>query len=52
MTERRPPRSVRPETIRVKIAGTKQTSALVMRKLGTIPEEEKVELPVFDELKG
>jgi MoaA/NifB/PqqE/SkfB family radical SAM enzyme len=44
--ERRP-REVRPEEITVNIAGSGRRRALVMHKLGTIPEDEEVELPVF-----
>jgi len=50
--EERPHRVVRPETIKVKIAGKKSSRAIVMCKLGTIPEEEKVDLPVFDDPRG
>jgi MoaA/NifB/PqqE/SkfB family radical SAM enzyme len=45
----RPPRVVRPEAVQVRIAGSRRGGALVMRKLGTIPEEEQVDLPVFEE---
>jgi hypothetical protein len=38
---------IRPEDIRVTISGTAPRSALVMHKLGTIPEPEMVELPVI-----
>lgn len=46
---RRAQRVVEPAAIKVKIAGKRASPALVMRKLGTIPEEEQVELPVFEE---
>ena len=36
-------------TSNTRIAGTKPRRALVMHKLGTIPEDEEVELPVFRE---
>ena len=47
--EERRIKAVRPEEVRVNIAGTKPRRALVMHKLGTIPEDEEVELPVFGE---
>jgi MoaA/NifB/PqqE/SkfB family radical SAM enzyme len=52
---RRPPaaerahRVVHPEQIKVSISGTRPRRALVMHKLGTIPEAEEVELPVFED---
>ena len=39
---------VRPEAVKVNITGSRPRRALVMDKLGTIPEAEEVELPVFD----
>ena len=39
---------VRPDAVRVNIRGSRPCRALVMDKLGTIPEAEEVELPVFD----
>lgn len=39
---------LRPEDVRVKITGSERKRAVVMRKLGTIPEETEVELPVFE----
>jgi MoaA/NifB/PqqE/SkfB family radical SAM enzyme len=46
--DRRGPRTVRPEQVKVNISGTGPRRAIVMRKLGTIPEESEAELPVFD----
>jgi hypothetical protein len=46
-TERRPG-SVRPEDIKVRISGTGPRRAIVMQKLGTIPEETEADLPLFD----
>jgi len=44
-----PAREIRPEDIEVKVVGTEQRKALVMHKLGTIPEEEEdVELPALE----
>jgi MoaA/NifB/PqqE/SkfB family radical SAM enzyme len=43
----RPARVVRPEEVTVDIRGTTPRKALVMDKLGTIPEEREVELPLF-----
>ncbi len=43
------PHLIRPEDIRVNLTGTAPRPALVMHKLGTIPEAEVVELPVFME---
>jgi MoaA/NifB/PqqE/SkfB family radical SAM enzyme len=45
----RPPRVVRPETVSVRITGTRPRGALVMAKLGTVPEEQQVDLPVFED---
>ena len=45
--EDRPLRVVDPDKIEVNIAGTERRKALVMDKLGTIPREEEVELPVI-----
>mgnify|MGYP001421920722 CR=1 FL=1 len=42
-------REVRPADVRVRISGTRPRRALVMRKLGTIPEDGEAELPVFEE---
>jgi hypothetical protein len=39
---------VRPEQIEVQITGTSPRKALVVKKFGTIPEEEVAELPVFE----
>ena len=47
--EERRIRVVRPEQVTVRISGTNPRRALVMHKLGTIPEDEEVELPVFGE---
>ncbi len=47
--EQRPRRVVHPADVTVKISGTKPAPALVMRKLGTIPESETVELPAFED---
>ena len=44
----RVPRTVRPEQVKVSISGTGPRRAIVMQKLGTIPEESEAELPVFD----
>lgn len=41
------PAAIRAEDVKVEIHGTKMRSAIVMHKLGTIPEPEEVELPVF-----
>ncbi len=40
--------AVHPDDIRVKIKGTVLRKALIMHQLGTIPEEEEVELPEFE----
>jgi hypothetical protein len=40
---------VQPDRVQVKISGTAPRRALVMRKLGTIPEDSEAELPVFEE---
>jgi len=45
---RRAVRTVEPGKVKVKISGTEPRRAIVMRKLGTIPEDSEVELPVFD----
>lgn len=45
--ERRPG-SVRPEDVKVRISGTGPRRAIVMQKLGTIPEETEADLPLFD----
>jgi MoaA/NifB/PqqE/SkfB family radical SAM enzyme len=45
----RAPRAVRPEQVKVNISGTGPRRAIVMRKLGTIPEDSEAEMPVFDE---
>jgi MoaA/NifB/PqqE/SkfB family radical SAM enzyme len=42
-------RKVLPEEIKVNVTGKRSRGALVMTKLGTIPEEEQVELPVFND---
>ena len=47
--EERQIRPVRPEAVTVNISGTSPRRALVMRKLGTIPEDEEVDLPVITE---
>ena len=39
--------TVEPDAVKVEIEGTRRQRALVMNKLGTIPEDEEVELPVF-----
>lgn len=39
---------VRPEQTEVQITGTSPRKALVMKKFGTIPEEEEAEFPVFE----
>ncbi len=39
---------IQPEQVRVNISGTAPRRALVMHKLGTIPEDSEAELPVFD----
>ena len=49
--EARPLRVVSPSDVKVDISGTRPRGALVMRKLGTIPEEEEVELPMFGSRK-
>jgi MoaA/NifB/PqqE/SkfB family radical SAM enzyme len=43
----RPRRPVRPEDVKVDVVGTETRPALVMRKLGTVPEEQPAKLPVF-----
>jgi MoaA/NifB/PqqE/SkfB family radical SAM enzyme len=48
-TAGRTPRAVQPEQVRVKISGTGPRRALVMRKLGTIPEDGEAELPLFSD---
>ena len=40
--------AVHPDDIRVKIKGTVKRKALILHQLGTIPEEEEVELPEFE----
>ena len=40
---------VQPETVAVNISGTGKRRAIVMRKLGTIPEDSEAELPVFED---
>jgi MoaA/NifB/PqqE/SkfB family radical SAM enzyme len=45
----RRPAAVRPADVRVSISGTAPRRALVMHKLGTIPEESEAELPVFSD---
>ena len=47
--EERPRGAVRPENVKVRIRGKRAQRALVMTKLGTVPEDEQVELPVFDD---
>jgi MoaA/NifB/PqqE/SkfB family radical SAM enzyme len=47
--ERQGPQAIRPEQVEVHMSGTARRRALVMHKLGTIPEDSEVELPVFDE---
>ena len=49
LAQARPAREVRPADIRVRISGTKPRRALVMHKLGTIPEDSQAELPVFED---
>jgi hypothetical protein len=44
----RQPATVRPEDVKVRISGTAPRRAIVMRKLGTIPEDSEADLPVFD----
>jgi MoaA/NifB/PqqE/SkfB family radical SAM enzyme len=46
--ERRDPSVVRPDQVKVSISGTEPRRAIVMQKLGTIPEESEAQLPVFD----
>ena len=48
---KRPRHEIRPEEIKVNITGTSSRPALVMRKLGTIPEPEEVDLPDFEETR-
>jgi len=45
-------KTVRPEEVEVRIKGSAPRRALVMTKLGTIPEAEEVELPVLDNSKS
>ena len=40
---------IQPDDVEVKITGTGRRRAIVMRKLGTIPEESEVELPIFED---
>ena len=40
---------VDPDEVQVNISGTKPRPALVMQKLGTIPEEQEVDLPSFED---
>jgi len=44
----RPARPVRPDEVKVEIRGTAPRKALVMQKLGTIPEEREADLPLFE----
>jgi MoaA/NifB/PqqE/SkfB family radical SAM enzyme len=44
-----PHRAVRPEAVRVRLRGSEPRRALVMTKLGTIPDAQEVELPAFDD---
>ncbi len=46
-TAEAPSRTVNPADVKVQVVGKRQTKALVMHKLGTIPEEEPVELPML-----
>lgn len=46
------PRIVRPEEIKVRIAGTAPRQAIVLRQAGTIPAPEEVEMPEFSENGG
>jgi len=50
-TAEREPRVVQPDKVQVEITGTGPRRALVMRKLGTIPEDSEAELPMFREQK-
>jgi hypothetical protein len=45
-------KTVRPEDVEVRITGSAPRRALVMTKLGTIPEAEEVDLPVMDNSKS
>ncbi len=43
-----PERVVHPEEVKVRILGTNSCKALMSSKFGTIPEEEEVDLPLFE----
>ncbi len=45
--EERSIKVIQPQQVRVNISGTAPRRALVMHKLGTIPEDSAVELPIF-----